>query len=187
VSDLAAFPEISYFELQQRVLSVWNDFPGVRLLYKELIIANDPNRVMGEYIEKNIPNATVTSHRLTDLMWAVDGIVVDHAITALGEVLLTKKPLVVYMPVPNASIADAKPLLQKRATVAETADEFVDCVRDFLAAGKFADLDVANDEFLRFYGTYNGDGRSAERAADAVLNDLIIAATEPGREVAGGI
>jgi len=178
VSDLAAFPEVSYLELQQSILRLWNEVPGVRLLYKDLIVANDLNRVMPVFIEKYVPNATVTHKRLTDLMWAVDAIIVDHAITALSEVLLTTKRLVVFMPRPNASSPEAKALLEKRATVADTPAEFVKCVRAFLGAGDFSDLADPNDEFLRSYCTHANDGRSAERAASAIVDGISAAQTQ---------
>lgn len=172
VSDLAAHPDVSYFELQQRILRLWLETPNIRLLYKDLIVANDPNRVMPDFIQKNIPNGTVTYQRLTDLMWAVDAIVVDHAITALGEVLLTSKPLVVYMPKPNAAGADAPRLLRKRATVSETCAEFEAAVRALLQTGRYPEQTTPNTEFLQRYCTHLNDGRSAERAAAAILAGL---------------
>jgi hypothetical protein len=173
IGDLAAYPDVSYFELQQIILKLWLEAPEIRLLYKELIVANDPNRVMPEFIRKYIPNGTVTRQRLTDLMWAVDAIVVDHAITALSEVLLTNKPLIVYMPKPNAAGPQAKILLQKRAAVAETPDEFAAHVRALLHAGRYPELENPNDEFLQAYCTHLNDGRSAERAAEVILDGRI--------------
>jgi hypothetical protein len=178
ISDLAAFPEVSYMELQQDVLRVWLEFPHVRLLYKDFIVANDPNRVMSDFVRRNIPNGDVTNQRLTDLMWAVDAIVVDHPITALGEVLLTQKPVVAYLPTPNASSPNAQKLLEERAIVAETPANFIECVRSFLAAGDFSELSSPNDKFLRRYCTYADDGRSAERAADAILDHYAIASSQ---------
>jgi len=185
ISDLAAFPEVSYMELQQDVLRLWNDFTQVRLLYKELIVANDPNRVMSSFVREHIPNGTVTNQRLTDLMWAVDAIIVDHPITALGEVLLTKKRVVAYMPKPNASHPEAKLLLEKRAIVAETPAGFIDAVSSFLAAGEFSELTESDDQFLRWYCTHGDDGRSAERAANAILDTLPVARRELGHEITG--
>jgi len=171
VGDLAAYPEVSYFELQQAVLKLWRDIPNTRLLYKEFIPAFDPNRVMGDFIRAHIPDAIVTNQRLTDLMWAVDAIVVDHVITAIGEVLLTNKPLVVYMPQLNICNPEAKTLLQKRATVAETPTEFIVQVKTLLQAGAYPELTDPNQEFLQAYCTHLGDGRSAQRAASLILQN----------------
>jgi hypothetical protein len=105
-------------------------------------------------------------------MWAVDAIIVDHAITALGEVLLTRKPLVVYDPPdPHGFLEhpEAKSLLRKRATVAERPDELIACVRSFLMAGDFSEIESPNEEFLAAYGTHLNDGHSARRAAEAIV------------------
>lgn len=169
ISDLAGYPEVSYFELQQSILKLWLEAPGVRLLYKDLIVANDPNRVMPDFIRQKIPNGMVTYHPLTQLMRAVDAIVVDHAITALGEVLLTQKPLVVYLPKPNAAGPDAVRLLKKRAVIAETSDEFQAAVRLLLKAGRYPEVENPNTEFLEKYCTHLNDGYSAKRAASALL------------------
>jgi len=105
-------------------------------------------------------------------MWAVDAIIVDHVVTAIGEVLLTPKPLLVYMPHPHLSSPQAKMMLEKRATVAETPAEFVAQVRAFLQAGKYLELENPDTEFLRTYCTHLDDGLSAQRAADVILQRM---------------
>ena len=169
IGDLRHYPDVSYFELQQTILKLWIEAPGVRLLYKELVVANDPNRTMSDFIRTHIPNAIITNLRLTDLMWAVDAIVVDHVITAVGEVLLTSKPLVFYMPGLLTSQPHARAILQKRAFVAEAPSEFVYQVQALLHKGHYSELGDPNREFLRTYCTHLDDGRSAERAASTIL------------------
>lgn len=170
-SDLVAYPDLSYFELMQDVLKLWNKAPGVRLIYKDFIIPNDPNRVMPDFIQTHIPDAIVTNHRLTDLMWSVDAIVIDHVITAISEVLLTNKPVVAYMPQPNTSSPQAIKLLRKRATVAETPEEFITEVRLLLQKGEYSELENPNTEFLQEYCTHLHDGQSAKRAASVILQN----------------
>jgi len=172
IGDLAAYPDVSYFELQQRILSLWIESPNIRLLYKHFVVANNINHVMPDFIERHIPNGKVTTQRLVELMWAVDAIVLDHTITALGEVLLTRKPLVVYMPKPNASDPDAARRLRRRAVVAETPLEFEAHVRALLQAGQYPELANPSTEFLQAYCTNLDDGRSVERAADVILHGI---------------
>lgn len=170
ISDLAGYPDVSYFELQQKILLLWRENPNVRLLYKSFFVANDSqSHVMPDFIREHIPGALVTNHRLTDLMWSVDAIVVDHAITALSEVLLTRKRLVVYMPQPSVVNPESKTLLQKRAAIAEMPDEFVTHVRTLLQADDYHELGNPDDTFLRAYCTYRNDGHSVERAAAVIL------------------
>jgi len=171
VGDLAAYPEVSYLEIQQCILRIFTEFPDLRLIYKDLIVANDPNRVMPEFIRRHVPNASVSYQRLTDLMWSVDAIILDHALTALSEVVLTRKPLIVYLPQPNSSSREARAALRKRATVAETPGDFAQAVRAFLTSRDFSELVEPDQDFLRLYCTHKDDGRSAERAAEVVLQD----------------
>lgn len=185
VSDLAGYPEVSYLELQQTVLRLFAETPEVRLLYKDFIVANDSNRFMPNFVRKQIPNSIISYQRLSDLMWSVDAIILDHALTALSETVLTKKRLIVYLPQPNSSSLLGRTLLRKRATVAETQDEFIKCVKDLLAVKDFSELEEPNDEFLRMYCTHAGDGRSAERAATAVLENISMAGTELAQETSG--
>jgi hypothetical protein len=169
ISDIAGLPDVSYLELLQSVLGLWKETPEVRLLYKDFAVANDWTRVVPDFINAQIPNGTVTRHRLSDLVCAVDAIVLDHPLTALTEALLTSKPMVVYVPKPHKSSPEAIALLRKRAKVAETPDEFVDAVRRLLRLRNFSDLSAPSDEALRRYGTFLNDGRSAARAAKVIL------------------
>jgi hypothetical protein len=169
ITEVAAYPDVTYLELQQRILRLWQLNRQARLLYKTFSVAQDQGYVMADFIREHIPNAIVTNQRLTDLMWAVDAIVLDHVSTALVEVLLTHKPLVVYFPKPTTALPEAKSLLEKRAVVAETPEAFESAVRLLLGAGPYRDFESPNAEFLQAYGTHLNDGRSAERAADVIL------------------
>ncbi|HEX3144482.1 MAG TPA: hypothetical protein VHQ64_10970 [Pyrinomonadaceae bacterium] len=169
IADIAPYAEVSYLELQQEALRVWLEAPDVRLLYKNLVVANDPTRVMPDFIQKQIPNGTVTTRRLTDLMWAVDAIIVDHAVTALNEVLLTNKPMVVYLPPMLTLDPAATTILQKRATVAETPGDFINAIREFLRPQRFSTVQSPNNDFLSLYGTFLNDGQSTQRAAAVIL------------------
>lgn len=173
LSDLGGYPDVSYFELQQRVVRLFAEYRNVRLLYKDFLVANGLPNPIPDYIRQCIPNgASINAPPLTELVWAVDAIILDHALTALGEALPTRKRLIVYDERRSANTlepAEAKGLLSKRAIVAEEPDEFIEKVRSFLCAGDFSELTTPNDEFLCAYGTHLNDGRSAERAADFVL------------------
>jgi len=97
---------------------------------------------------------------------------VDHAITALGEVLLTPKPLIVYKPNLDGVVSNATALLRKRAMVAESALEFEAHVRALLQAGQYPEVANPNTEFLQAYCTNLNDMRSAERAAAVILKGI---------------
>jgi hypothetical protein len=169
IGELADLPVVSYFEMLQGVLSLWKDAPGVRLVYKDFRVANDQSRLMPDFIRDNIPNAIVTSQRITDLMWSVDAIVVDHVITAAAEVLVTNKPCVFFMPSQTAQAKRARGLLAARARVATTGEEFVESVRELLDRTEFPPLESIDRRFLAAYGTHLDDCGSAKRAVRAIM------------------
>jgi hypothetical protein len=168
IGELAGHPAVPYFELLQRVLSLWKAAPGVRLVYKDFIVANDRSRVMPRFIREEVPDAIVTTQRLTDVMWAIDAIVVDHVITAAPQVLLANKPTVFFMPATTPQADRARVLLRSRASVATTPDEFVEQVRQLLESGTYPPVQDTDRAFLKRYGVHRGDGRSARRAADVI-------------------
>ena len=130
--------------------------------------------VIPEFIQKTIPDAIIVENRkLTEVMWDVDGIIVDLPSTALLEVLLTDKPILAY--VDKAAIQmleSAKQLLRKRAILPETAEEFVAEVEKFLAGNELEDICYTNDEFLLAYGTHSNNGQPVSRIASTISKIL---------------
>jgi hypothetical protein len=172
--ELCGYPNVSYFELQQLALIQFRDFPNVRLLYKDLATAAGWPNPTPEFIQQNIPNAqAIFRPPLAELVWAVDAIIVDHVITALGEAALTSKPLIVYdggSPGVECEPSAARAALERRAKVAATPAEFVAAIRYFLAANDFSELLEPDDAFLRACVTHQNDGKAADRAADLIID-----------------
>jgi hypothetical protein len=164
-----SYPDVAYLELQQRVIDVFRRTPDVRLIYKVFSETHSANLVP-QIIRQTLPDAIVVDDiRLTDLMWAVDSIIVDFPSSALLEVLLTNKHLLVYADQYSLRMFDeAKGLLRRRAVLAETGEEFVTQVETFIQTGNVTELSEPDDAFLQAYGTYLRDGRSALRATDAI-------------------
>lgn len=174
LGDAAYYPDVSYFEMQCRIMQLFAQYPRVCLLYKDLSIANGLRNPIPEFIRQYVPNGRVVDAPppLWKMFWGVDAIIIDHVITALGEALLTRKPLLVYAPGSVEAIPelpDARVLLRRRASVAETPDQFLETIRLFLDANDFSELADADDGFLRSYCTHLNDGQSAQRAAAAVI------------------
>ncbi len=177
-----SYPDVSYLELQQRVIDVFCRTPDVRLVYKVFSGTHNANLVP-QIIRQKIPNSIIVDDtRLTDLMWAVDSIIVDFPSTGLLEVLMTNKPLLVYADKHSLRMFDqAKSLLRRRATLVESPEEFVVQVEALVRDGKFTELSVPDDAFLQAYGTHLRDGSSAARAANAIET---IIRTNSGRGMA---
>ncbi|MEI8166841.1 MAG: hypothetical protein WCG26_10695, partial [Chloroflexales bacterium] len=179
-SDFMRYPDVAYFELQQRVLRIFASFPHIRLLYKGFDTANSLANPIPDFIRREVPNGRVIyGWNLAQILWSVDAVILDHAVTALGEALLTHKQLVVYdggrLPY-DLEPPGAHELLCRRAVVAETPDEFVGAVQTLLQTGDFSEVADPNTDFLRAYSTYLNDGRSAAHAATEVARMIGYAA-----------
>lgn len=164
-----SFSDVAYFELLQRMLSVFRGFP-VTVLYKPFPRDWAWNPI-GDFVTRYVPNVRVMSNRMSleELMRAVDAIVVDFPSTAIAEVLLTDKPVLCFAGREWARMfPDARQALAKRAQVSETAAEFESQLREFLRRGCYAPLLHPDDEFLRLHATHLNDGHSAERAAEVI-------------------
>lgn len=173
VGDLAGHPYVSYALLQKRVMRIFEEHAGVRLIYKALEVANAHWNPIPDYLRRNVPNSLVLTSTplLTDLMWSVDLIIVDHVGSALGEVLLTRKPIIVYDPrTPQGTqqTSDEKAMLRKRAFLAEDPESFCCAVRNALATKQFEEISNPDRTYLARFLTHDDNGRSAERAACVV-------------------
>ncbi len=165
-SDAACYPEVTYFETQQRILGLFAAYPNVRLLYKDLKTVNSLANPIADFLERNVPNSSrmPVPPRLAEAFFAVDLIIVDHVITALGEALLTDKPIIVFDPgaldaIPEAP--EARELLRQRVRLATTPDEFEILVREFLKAGDFSPVVQPNSAFQASFSTQGISAMSA--------------------------
>ena len=164
------YPDVWFYDLQARIIDLFREFPDIHLVYKTFSdgLAN-PLRARARAM-RNVSVIEPVEMRVTRLMWAADAILLDIPSTALLECLLTPKPMVVFADEQCLRMREeAKDLLRRRAPLAETPDEFVTAARRLLEDRRFAELARPDDGFLRAYGSHLGDGRSAERAAAAVL------------------
>lgn len=147
---MADYPDISYFEWQQKILGIFVEFPKIRLLYKPF--PGEEERAIISFLAKHVPNSEITNHLITDSMWWVDAIVIDHVCTTMGEILLTNKPIVALMPDDGRRATNsARSLLSKRASVAKNIEEFELKVRLLLERAEFDELDEVNNDFLKKY------------------------------------
>jgi hypothetical protein len=158
-----------YFQLLTGVMAALARSGDVQVVYKPF--PEQPLDPVVGLIQRRHPGIRVVRDvPFTDLLEAADACVIDIPSTALLEALLTPKPVVAYADARFVTLrAEAGELLRRRAVVAEHPDEFLAVLKDFLARGEFSELTDPDDGFLRAYGTDLGDGRSAERAAQALV------------------
>lgn len=163
------YPDVSFYELQANLVDLFGEFPHIHFIYK----------AFADHLPNPIPEATrrvanietvgFLERRATTLMWDADLIVLDMPSTALLECLLTPKPLVVFADSRSLRMREeAKRLLRRRCLLTDTPEEFLAELRRVLSMGTFAQFARSDDSFLSAYGTHLNDGRSADRAADAI-------------------
>lgn len=109
----------------------------------------------------------VVSPNFTQLMYENDIIIIDAPTTTVLEAVATRKTVFVLMN--HIRYPDnARMLLQKRAVCADSVEELMSQLQGYIEQGIYP-ADVDNDEYLREYGNYLNDGKSAQRALNKVL------------------
>ena len=108
---------------------------------------------------------------LTELQWAADLIIHEIPSTGMYEGLVTDKPMVVHVDRDVYRMPDeVKTILGKRVRISETNKEFIENVNQFLDSGDFSSLNNPDLEFVKAFCTHLDDGKSAERAAEAIFS-----------------
>ena len=121
--------------------------------------------------------------KLTELIPNARAIIVETMTTTCLQAITGHAP--VFVLVTNKLLAPkALELLRKRAVCAESAEELVQALDDYIQRGHYP-ADVYNNEALCAFGTYLNDGKSAQRAA-ALAEGALRGLSESGtRETAG--
>ena len=160
-----------YFDLQKQIIELFSKFSHLRIIYRAF--SGQWPDLMPRLAKLHLPDtviATPKDFKLSELMWAVDGIILDYPATPLGEILLTDKPMVVLADNRYFKMfPEAKGLLRKRAQLADTPGEYLSLLKDFLQNTDFAPLPSPNNEFRRYYVTDADDGQSGRRFADCIM------------------
>jgi hypothetical protein len=157
------FPVITFFRMQSALFRLFGEFPDLHLVYK----MHPNNTISGDLARAHCHGCEVIGRELSigELMWHVDAIVADAPSTGMLECVLTDKPMVVYADATLAPLLEpAKRMLEQRACVAESEDDFLRQTRDLLAGGDFSPLEHVDDSFRKAFATHADDGRSVDRA-----------------------
>jgi len=166
---LDSYVDMPYYELQLRVFELFGAHPRVAFAYKPFVnCIRSPLRTAFRWL---CPTGRwVLSPRLTTLMWAADAIVIDFPSTALLEAVLTRAPILVLADRAAVRLTtEGRDTLRRRATVAETQDEFLTALADLLRASHRLGPAPVDRQFEKAFARHIGDGRSASRALDALL------------------
>lgn len=160
-----------YFALQKQIIDLVSKFSHIRIIYRAF--AGQWPGLMPHLAKLRIPDAVIATpkdFKLSELMWAVDGIILDYPATPLAEILLTDKPMVVFADNRYFKmLPEAKALLRKRVQLADTPGEYLSLIKDFLQNTDFDSLPSANNGFRQYYVTDADDGQSGQRFADCIM------------------
>lgn len=175
--DAGTTPDVLESELQIALVEAARDFPHCRFTFKAFPFPGQtavPAVVLARGRESNCRVAVRSMRRL---IARADFVVLSFASTALLEALTTDRQILVLVD-PRFVLmhADALAALKRRAHVAENPAAFIATYRRLLAEGDFGRVPAPDDTFLREYGTYLDDGRSAVRALNAIWPPAVPAA-----------
>lgn len=167
LSRSRVYKSVQGFETRQRVAELFNKYPQVIWKYKTFLsYGRDPSPEMINY---HCPSVKITSgESLEDLLPEANILIFECPSTGLLEGMLTDKPIIVYADHDVWRLtSDALFLLRKRALVAETSEDFIQAIQAGLD-GNWGECDFRNQEYVKHYGTFLNDGKSAERAANSI-------------------
>ena len=159
------------FELQKKVIGLFAKFRNVRLVYRSFV--GPWTNLMNGYVKSCVPDAIIAAFgaiKLSDLMWAVDGIILDYPATPIREILVTNKPIIILSDKRYYKMFPvAKRLLRKRCNLSETPEGFLNDISDFLDKGKSDEIKCRNDEFFKYYIDANSEGYTSGHVAQQII------------------
>ena len=168
--SLHMYPAIWYWRLQRQVVERLSRSADV-----ELMIRLDPRDEVPNPLEAWVRRQRLRSCRIlretpfAEALAMADLFIIDSPSTTLLQALTTDKPILAFadhrfMRFHPKAIA----LLNKRATLSTTPQDFLRDIETALRAPSWDPLTSPDDEFLHGYGTPGADGGSADRVVKAL-------------------
>jgi hypothetical protein len=162
-----------YFYIQRRIVETFKDFPSVQLVVKQHPSTSPHFPIKDSVSDQGISNCTLVRDEVSfaDLLPLADLFILDSPTMTFLEILTTGKPVLIF----NDWFQWEKgtlELVKQSAVFTDDLEEFIKILRGYLSHRHFEEAARDGGEYLKHYGTYLGDGRSAGRAVDAI--DAII-------------
>jgi hypothetical protein len=157
------------FKMRENIAQIFHSFNDINFLYKSFVsMGYDPTCDMFSSL---CPECKIISSvSLMDLQLIADVIIHERApCTALLENLFTDKLIIAYSQNLSNFPENLKDQLAKRIFITGDSDEFYKKIEFVLEHGDFTPIKKTDDTFLKSYGTFLNDGRSAERATNAII------------------
>jgi len=159
----------AYFHIQRRIVETFKDYPSFQFVVKQNI-GTRRSYPLHEFIrDRGIGNCKLVTEEpsFVELLSVADLVILDSPTLTFLETLAMGKPVLVF----NNWLRwepESLDLLKRSAVFSDDHDEFIGILRSYLATGHFEEARRDGTAYLRRFGTYLGDGRSAERAAEAI-------------------
>ncbi|HOK80902.1 MAG TPA: CDP-glycerol glycerophosphotransferase family protein [bacterium] len=163
-----AYLSCSYFEFLYQLCDIFSKFPNIQFVYKPF--PEFPEDPMAEMLALRVKNCKVVKDiSVPEIISSSNAVIIDIPSTALLEAMLTDRPLLVFADSRFITLLDkARQLLKKRAIVAEKPEDFYSRMTEFLSSIPEV-LKRPDCSFVKEYGTYLDDGKSAERAFNKIM------------------
>lgn len=160
----------SLWSVQKAVLNLARAHPEHSFIVK-LHPSHASQEPLKRYVEHHmIRNVrfVVKTPLLTDLLQEADVLLFDLISTGILQALQTDLPIFMYA---GQRIVDddALHLLQRRVFISDNVKEYSDTIDRYLSGNiDESTMNVHDDTFSTEFGTFRGDGRSAERAVEVI-------------------
>jgi len=167
----------SNFQVQQRFLDAFAEFPNVQFILKLHETETNPCSPIAQVVlDRRLDNCRVITEPFTSVMSMADMFITDSPpSTAFLEMLTTDRPVLVCGSlltqrwVPGKWHPSVLDMWKERVVYSEDLDEFLDLLRRYLREDKFQAVETY-DTLLRLFGTHLDDGNSALRAHDFIAS-----------------
>ena len=167
-----------FWQVQRQFLDLAANNRGVDFVFKlhPADVKGEPSReYAGDHKLKNL-RFIVQEHTVAELVPSASVIVIDLVSTSVLQTLLSDKPVFIYTGMYRMD-ERARALLKKRAFIYDRFEDLCCDLEIFFSEGlqpllKRYGADLTNTEFIREFGTFCHDGKSAVRAAD-ILSTIL--------------
>jgi hypothetical protein len=146
--------------------------------FEDYLDSNPNQQVYWKYNPDHLTQKPLTATRrirvikdqtsFVDLLSRARFVVLDRPSTTSLEACMTNRPVFVLLSGKNWYESSER-LLKRRAVVAYTPDALREAIDDYVKKGIYP-ADPEDREFVKAYGCYLDDGRSADRAVTKLLN-----------------
>lgn len=158
-----------YFSIQRRIVETFRDYLSLQFVVKQHV-GMPRGFPLGDLIrDLRMENCRVVVEEpsFVELLAVADLVILDSPTTTFLETLALKKPVLVFNNWYRWE-PESLALLKRGAVFSDDLEEFIAILREYLATEGFEEAWRDGSVYLKRFGTYLGDGQSADRAADVI-------------------